>query len=94
MSRFRVLKQEDSHLGLHSDALSKNNKVSLFRTLCLLPSEPILGVGGCVCVNLFHKTLTGLSLGMLLVQKAILPRCHDHHMGPDSPQLTDHTVSD
>lgn len=50
MSRFRVLKQEDSHLGLHSDALSKNNNVSLFRTLCLLPSEPILGVGGCVCV--------------------------------------------
>lgn len=47
-----------------------------------------------MCVNLFHKTLTGLSLGMLLVQKAMLPRCHDHHMGPDSPQLTDHTVSD
>lgn len=46
-----------------------------------------------MCVNLFHKTLTGLSLGMLLVQKAMLPRCHDHHMGPDSPQLTDHTVS-
>lgn len=56
-------------MSLYLEACSAVWSFILPTPMCLLPPEPILGVGVCVCVNLFHKTLNRYKSGDALSSK-------------------------